>query len=199
MPRCTIFSYEPDQEALFENAAFAATSDWFESPLPFPLSFIFALSPAAVFFGARIQTPAFSAPGSRKGEFVERLWEHDVIELFLLDDNGTAYQEFNLAPNGAWWTEGFESYRKPQSPQAKQSTPMSIVSEIDNGETYAWMSYPRSELAVHFSGSERSRANLCAILGKDSRRYVSYHHPAQPKPDFHLEACFGEVRIHRPH
>lgn len=200
MPRCTILSNalppEREESALFANAVPVA-SDWFGAPLPFSLSFAFALSPAALYFGASIRSATSSRPGTGSGQFADRLWEHDVFELFLASDNGTGYQEFNLAPNGAWWTEAFESYRKPGHRSTPFDPPNSIGARAENGETRVWMSYPRAGLAVPFSGGARSHANLCAILGKDNRTYVSYHHPTAQKPDFHLDACFGALEIVR--
>ncbi len=45
-------------------------------------------------------------PESINEAFTEELWLWDVAELFIAGKNGR-YLEVNLAPNGAYWMQGF--------------------------------------------------------------------------------------------
>lgn len=197
MPPCTLFSYDPEPSEIFEYAKIPVSGDWSGKNIPFEFSFFFAVSPRAVFFGADIARICTSLSQSRTGEFTPGLWERDVIELFLADDIEAGYQEFNLAPNGAWWTSAFEDYRSPRSTSGHYAVPLSISTHEADGRTRVLLAYPRSELRVSFSGTQNSHANLCAILGDESKTFLSYHRCSDRDPDFHLAECFGSVDISR--
>jgi hypothetical protein len=52
-----------------------------------------------------------SASAGAPGNFLAELWRHDVAELFIADPASGRYFEFNLAPNGAWWSCEFTAPR----------------------------------------------------------------------------------------
>jgi hypothetical protein len=54
---------------------------------------------------------ALCHPEVLPNDFFEGLWKFDCGELWLYSAETGRYLEFNLAPNGAWWSMVFESPR----------------------------------------------------------------------------------------
>ena len=118
------------------------------------------------------------------GRFVEGLWQQDVAELFLKDDTSEAYQEFNLSPNGAWWSCRFSEYRKRD--EGRKIVKSQVQVSLERGES-SWitlMKIPLSSLLVDVCFSDTSKLNVCAIQGQNPRHYFS-------------AAQIGELDFHR--
>jgi hypothetical protein len=127
----------------------------------------------------------------KQGSFVSGLWNYDVAEIFLKDDYSESYQEFNLSPSGAWWTQCFESYRKP-SAQKNNQVQIQTFSEINKDNWEVGIIIPKNILGIKCSFSENSKANICAILGQNFRNYFSYNSVISEKPDFHHQDNFRQ-------
>lgn len=156
-----------------------------------------------------------AAPGSQVGDFVQGLWDYEVIELFVGLVNSQAYLEVNLALNGAWWLSLFNSYRVPAAPE--------LLGELERTSTRSLLDLVKVRAGVlsncwwsgismrcdKFLTKNRDapeldiktciekndlQLNITAIVNRPHRRYLSYHLPVQnSKPDFHLpslrDAC----------
>ncbi|HQH27349.1 MAG TPA: hypothetical protein PLP17_08140 [Oligoflexia bacterium] len=173
---------------LFSLAPFAITSDWYGAPLPQPVLIYLAVDPAAIHFGAQVMSAPSCDMALAPGSFVEGLWEEDVIELFIKDDGSARYQEFNLAPSGAWWTAVFSEYRIRVHTE-DFATPAAIFSKHDGSRWKVGFSCLREALAVQACFTEQSKAAVYAITGKHERRYCALV-PGSGKPDFHLSSSF---------
>lgn len=131
---------------------------------------------------------AWTARHDNRGDFVSGLWEYDVAELFIYSTENKHYQEFNLAPSGAWWSAVFSGYRAlstaPLSPPAVET--LCVSSEAGWN---AAIRIPFSELKIPFS-LEGTRINLCLIQGEAPRRYLSAATIETSDPDFHATQCY---------
>ena len=196
-PACTVFQHEPTWNEVFATPPIFVSECWHHRALPFTFAFVFAISPKRIYFGGIGDFAATSKPESHRNHFTEGLWESDVVELFLADGNTNRYQEFNVAPNGAWWTAAFNDYRELSSkpiPEAALSE-VEILSDESPAGFRVGMSYPRSGLRITIGDSSQPIANLAAIFGNAPRTFISVHLPNAGKPDFHHSGCFKPVRL----
>ena len=132
-----------------------------------------------LFFGGAMEAPPRCDRALGCGQFVEGLWQADVIELFVREPSSAGYHEINLAPTGAWWHCRFEEYRLRTGPVPGEVRALSC---IDEEGWSAAVALPRAALpGVDLAAV---RWNVCAIAG-DPRRFYT-HEPAGPgSPDFH--------------
>ena len=87
------------------------TRDWHGAPVEPPAAFSLAMDERRLWFVAHHRRPAELHPQARPGDFQAGLWQYDVAELFIADPASGRYFEFNLAPNGAWWSCEFTAPR----------------------------------------------------------------------------------------
>jgi hypothetical protein len=115
------------------------------------------------------------APLSPPGR-TDRLWEHEVIELFLLGE-GERYTEIELGPHGHFLVLRLASVRRVED--AAIDIPFSA--RIAGGRWTGDARVPWSILPVPVS-----RLNAYAIHGApDRRRYLAWSPVPGPAPDFH--------------
>ena len=146
-----------------------------------PIYFVFAVSDENLFFGGYWDKVSIDEPKDRAGEFVEGLWEEDVLELYLAntEEDEDAYLELNLSKDGAWWGAHFSSYRRRASVFDKDKA------TILQGESAVYFKYPLSELLVKFE-IDKCIGNVCGInFVGDSVEYLSWNSAKQDRADFH--------------
>ena len=80
------------------------SSDWFGQSFSPPAHYLFGMDRDHLHFFASRNSHAVIHPESRPGEFQAELWKYDVAEFFLRAPDSNHYLEFNLAPNGGWWS-----------------------------------------------------------------------------------------------
>jgi hypothetical protein len=112
------------------------------------------------------------------------LWKYDVAEFFLAGD-AEDYLEFNLAPNGAWWSCFFVSPR-----QAGQRGSLVGV------ETLSWLTPESWRVRAMIPLSEipwpvvEWRVNVTFILESPNQRFLSLADLGGGNPDFHRPEGF---------
>lgn len=128
-------------------------------------------------------------PQSHPGRFLPELWRYHCAELFLAPAAGVPYLEFNLAPNGAWWSR---LYSSPRVPAAEQPS-FSGVTAGGHSEAQEWkaeLRIPLPFLAAH--GISRSACRVCICgslpLPERMRWLTAVPHDTAAKPDFHRPA-----------
>lgn len=167
-------------------------TDWFGRPFAPPLDIFLGMSGERILFGARCEGPPRCDPAT-PGDFIEGLWERDVVELFLGESDSPRYQEFNLSPRGAWWTMAFSGYRTRMT-----TAPLPGV-RCHAAETAAgWraaVAIPLNELTIRWS-SGRGTVNITAISG-DPQRFVTAVDLGGGEPDFHRAEHFRHPRVER--
>jgi len=163
--------------------------DWHGDPPLAPSYFVLALDPSNLWFAAECkQTPNFDRKFAQN-DFAEGLWQRDVAELFLVEDQTSRYQEFNLSPSGAWWSGVFKSYRQAdQTFDHKHSPTITSIITCANIMDNSWssaMRIPLTSLAITITFGPQSKANVSMIIGGQLRQHLSWSKIASKQPDFH--------------
>ncbi len=155
-------------------------TDWNGEPLAFRVEFALAVEPGFLHFLATTDLPTAFLE-SREGEFIEGLWEQDVAELFIRDADSTNYQEWNVSPSGAWWSQTLsaERVRTPDFSPDRATSVKRIVQPKGWGIIL--------QIPHHEAIWQNVRMNVTLILTDEngSRRYLSCCPDPDKSPDFH--------------
>ncbi len=168
--------------------------DWSGLPAQHTFKFVLAVDKTFVVLAAKIYGRTSCDESLERGAFIEGLWERDVVELFLKDDENEEYQEFNLSPAGAWWSAHFSSYRVRKR-VLDTSCKVEIFIERDPEFCSLILCIPKGCISIRTGFSERSQANICAVLGTNPRQFLSAGVLPSEKPDFHLAAHFPRLEV----
>jgi hypothetical protein len=134
----------------------------------------------------RVQAPLYGdppPPASPPGP-TDKLWEHEVVELFILGPNGH-YTEIELSPSGHHLVLKLDGVRKP----VETCLPMAFEARCEGAR---WSG--RANLDAAYLPPKPWRINATAIHGSgDERRYLSWVALPGDEPDFHQLAYFRSV------
>lgn len=120
--------------------------------------------------------PPPSAPGR-----TERLWEHEVVELFLLGER-ERYLEIELGPHGHWLALRLEGVRHV----VERNVALEYTARVEGTR---WRG--RARLSRALVPEPIVAANAYAIHGAGRvRRYLASHPVPGLAPDFHRLECF---------
>ncbi len=159
-------------------------------------SYSVARTATALYVAYRIAGDFQLHPLARPGSFIEGLWEYDLVELFLLDSGGERYEEFNIAPNGAWWRCVFSSYRVREDAVDYAEPSPGIATSQRNGSWSVAIGIPFSQLNIDFRAREGERLNVCAIVSNGhGREYLSTAPLDAVKPDFHQTVSYQRCAL----
>lgn len=172
-----------------ELAPIEISEDWHKRPLKSPLRFRVCVDQDSLIFAAEIPLGAdflrvqSTSPEPRMGEYVEGLWEADVVELFLFRENSLSYTEFNLGPSAAWWAMGFVNYRERDEGFARPEA----VETYRSAALSCWqlaLRVPQALFREGVLGEEfpPKYLNITAII---QGRYFSFANHEGGEPDFH--------------
>jgi hypothetical protein len=126
---------------------FGLGQDWYGNAADPQAAFCVAVDPRMLWFVASHGKAARLHPAARPGRFTPELWKHDVAELFLTDPTSGRYFEFNLSPNGAWWSCEFTAPRVRAEPVEIAFPEVATFAELaPNGGWVAAMAIPRDLL-----------------------------------------------------
>lgn len=164
--------------------------DWFGERLVRPFRATFEVQVDRASFHAVMP---FAPPQARlhsRGDFIEGLWNDDVVELFVRDRNGR-YVEFNVSADGAWWFMPFADYRiRAQDNCAPPQAAISIFREELQWQVR--LSFDVNCLLEFLSGVDL--IHFAAIHYQDGVPvYVSSRKVLGGVPDFHASSCFCPV------
>ena len=185
-------------ERLFDLPALRIEHDIQGKTFGAEAKFWVAFSPEQFYFAAMVNRPADCERQHHAGQFVEGLWERDVAEVFIREEHSQRYQEFNLSPAGAWWTQTFAEYRvretsSPEKTDLENTRP--AITSISDSAWQAALVLPRKTIQMRSSFDTGVLIHIAAILGSSPRIHLSSHHPAQPKADFHQADCFQRAEV----
>jgi hypothetical protein len=168
--------------------------DWHGCPLHPPAAYSLAMDDRHLWFIAHHRKPAQLHPQARPGMFLAGLWQYDVAELFLADPVSGRYFEFNLSPNGAWWSCEFTA---PRVRAEKTDIPMPEIatfSDMDvEGSWLAAMCIPLDLLKSRLDLGAGSKANVTMILESPAQRFITAADLGTGAPDYHQPGLFPEV------
>ncbi|MEO0446960.1 MAG: hypothetical protein AAF191_12880 [Verrucomicrobiota bacterium] len=167
-------------------------TSWEGEPVSGMASFRLLSDATALWFWMGVGTemiPSFL----EKGAFVEGLWEDIVMELFLGQKGESAYEEWNLGRGGAWWHQGFSSYRE----RARASS----AKDLPGVSSGWWESDDRTQWAglLRFPWERKQLGNLVlqvsgiSVHPESGRKshFASVEIPNR-SPDFHLLELFPQ-------
>ena len=168
--------------------------DWRGAPVQPLAAFALAMDDERLWFVAHHRVPAQLHPQSRPGMFQAELWRYDVAELFIADPVSGRYFEFNLAPNGAWWSCEFTAPRVRAEEIDIAMPEVATFSDMaPDGAWLAAMAIPLDLLRARLDFGPRSRANVTLILASPAQQFLSATDLGGEKPDFHQPERFAEV------
>lgn len=171
-------------------------SDWFGQNLDQSVRFLFAVHEGRFHFLVESNLgPGLSHPESIPSQYQAELWKFDVAEFFLSDPITGHYLEFNLSPNGAWWTCGFSGVL-----EAANQEPSSVPGVETFGEEFehswrAHASFPLAWLEEHYHFGSNSRINATFILNSPDQIFLTAAPPSEGKPNFHQPDLFPRVEF----
>jgi len=156
---------------------------WDGSPVPSEQWIDVRIARSEVGIEIHVDAPFYGDPPGPSGEIgpTDRLWEHEVVEVFLLGQDGH-YTEIELAPSGHHLVLQLHGVRNvvatllpiqfSANKSAERWTGAAVVpmSLIPHGPLYV------NATAIHGSGSARS--------------YLSWAPLDGAQPDFHQPDCF---------
>ncbi len=191
----TIFtSPRPLQWGALDVPLLGIAKDWHGAPVEPAAGFSLAADDRRLWFIAHHRAAARLHPQARPGMFQADLWKHDVAELFIADPASGRYFEFNLAPNGAWWSCEFIAPRV-RAEESDIAMP-EIATFADMAADGAWvaaMAIPLDLLRARLDFGPRSRANATFVLGSPQQRFLTAADLGGGTPDFHRPECFPQV------
>lgn len=182
--------------------------DWYGKEIAQPIESKLSFDRRSIELGFRRHAPAVLHPKAQPGNFVEGLWEYDVIELFLAT-SANSYLEINLAPNGSWWAMQFVGHRRPAIRQPKvELLAHSHSLQCGRFECLARFCIPELEVVPRVGNlcgivtneiatKNQTRATGPSATGPSTKRpsatrcYFSLHQPPEgSKLDFHNPELF---------
>lgn len=169
---------------------FSIETDVFEHPFSDGPEVYFGIDDSHFHFFSRHQKPALIHPDSQPGKFQPELWKYDVAEFFLAAPDQSEYLEFNLAPNGAWWSCFFTQPRVV-SPAASLAD-ISTHGEQSSTGWRAQASIPLSEIPWPVTDGT---LNATFILHSPDQRFFSLANLGPSQPDFHRPQYFLPISL----
>lgn len=169
--------------------------DWFGQSLAPSVHYLFWMDREHFHFFASRKSHAHIHPESRPGKFQAELWKYDVAEFFLRAPNSNRYLEFNLSPNGGWWSCLFE---EPLVALEDENTPLPGVVASGESTSDGWSAHaqiPLSFLVERLDFGPDSKLNATFILNSPKQIFLTAGAPALGKPNFHRPDDFPGLRI----
>ena len=139
--------------------------------LPYQL----ALNENTLFFSVEFPDNAFSNHNSTPREYSPELWKFDVGEVFITGESN--YLEVNLAPNLAFWLQGFSSVR--------QADQLFTYQDLQPTVCQLGLSLSLSKLERYLGPKDKWRFNVTAILESPNQVFLSECVLPGTEADFH--------------
>jgi hypothetical protein len=173
---------------------FGLISDVVGLPLEVPAAFSLVVDPRYLWFVAHHRKSASIHPQARPGGFQADLWRYDVAELFIADPATGRYFEFNLAPNGAWWSCEFTAPRVRAEAVEIAMPEVATFSEMGpDGSWVAAMALPVDLLKARLDFGPATRLNVTMIVESPHQRFLSAANLGKGGTDFHQPSKFPQV------
>lgn len=165
-------------------------------PVQVPAAFSVVMDTRRLWFIANHRQPALIHPQARPGAFLAGLWHYDVAELFLADPVSGRYFEFNLAPNGAWWSCEFTAPRVRADEVEIAMPEVATFSELSpDGSWLAAMAIPLDLLEARLDFGPRICMNVTMILESPHQKFLSAIPLGGTEPDFHQPGQFSKIDL----
>jgi hypothetical protein len=173
---------------------FGVSRDWHGMAVEPAAGFSLAMDDRRLWFLAHHRRPAQLHPKARPGMFLPELWLHDVAELFIADPVSGRYLEFNLSPNGAWWSCEFKGPRLREEEIDIAMPEVATFSDMAaDGSWLAAMALPLDLLRARVDFGNQTHANVTFVLESPTQRFLTAADLGGSHPDFHQPARFQQV------
>lgn len=152
----------------------------------------------------RIASPFFGdLPPSAPPGHTDRLWEYEVVEVFLCGEDGR-YLELELGPHGHYWIGVFSA------PRQREQYGMEIEYRAEPPRDGQWRGravVPAALVPPPILQGGPASWNACAVHGTPlraagpadvpsaGRRYHATFPVPGSAPDFHRPECFGPLHL----
>ena len=187
----------PLEWGALDISLFGIEKDWYGERLEVPAAFGLAMDHRNLWFVATRQSPASLHPDARPGRFTPELWKYDVAEFFLSHPASGRYLEFNLSPNGAWWSAEFTAPRVRADEEDVPVPGVKTFSELmSDGTWLAAAAIPLDVLQARFDFGADTRMNVTFVLDSPQQKFLTACPPPSGEPDFHRPDVFKQVHIH---
>lgn len=189
-------SDKPLSWGALDLAMFGVDKDWYGESLSHAVAFGFVMDQKNLWFVAARQKAPQIHPDARPGAFQAELWKHDVAEFFISDPSTGRYLEFNLAPNGAWWSAEFTAPRIRA--QAEDIPFPGVATFADMAVDGSWMAaaaLPLDKLKEHLNFGVDSHLNATFIVDSPEQKFLTAAKLSDGEPDFHLPASFPKANF----
>jgi len=185
----------PDSQSL-KRLSSGISTDWYGDPVAGAVSFLYWLDDTRFHFLVRVEgSPGLPHPSGKPGSFQAELWKYDVAEFFLQSPDRSQYLEFNLAPNGAWWSCLFRGRLVP-APDQPRPFPGVRTSARQNDQSWeASASFPRELLEELFPLDQGITLNTTFILESPRQRFLTAADLGEGDPDFHRPDQFPPAKL----
>ncbi len=175
---------------------FGLQKDWYGSEIAPQAAFCVAVDSRMLWFVASHGKAAKLHPAARPGRFTPELWKCDIAELFLTDPASGRYFEFNLSPNGAWWSCEFTAPRVRAEEVEIAFPEVATFAELaPNGGWVAALAIPRDILEARLNFGPTTKLNVTFILNSPEQKFLSAVDLGGGEPDFHRPERFGPVQF----
>lgn len=158
------------------RAHFVIARDWRGADVPADEHVTIALRREVAAWHIEVEAPFHGGPPPAPAGSTDRLWEHEVVEVFLVG-HGERYTEIELGPHGNFLVLQLAGVRQV----AASHLPLDYVARIEGGRWRGCAALSRS-----LAPESVLLANAYAIHGHGaSRRYLAAHPVPGSLPDFH--------------
>lgn len=176
---------------------FGIENDWYGEKFAKPMTFGLAVDKDYLWFVAGHQQPASIHPNAKPGAFQAELWKHDVAEFFLLNPTTGKYLEFNLAPNGAWWSAMFTAPNVLESEEEIPFEEVATYAELAlDGSWMAAAAIPLKHLRSELNFGDGSQMNVTFIVNSPDQKFGTAADLGKGEPDFHQPDKFKKVNFY---
>lgn len=171
------------------------SSTWSGQKVPRPVRYLFWVDNSHLHFLASDENgTGLCHPDSKPSEYHADLWKYDAAEFFLISADRSRYLEFNLGPNGSWWSSAFTSPRQaaPGEPTAIQGVTTSARQDKDRW--HAMASIPLPWLNDHYGFGKETALNATFILKSPQQIFLTGGNLGKGEPDFHRPDRFPTIK-----
>lgn len=167
--------------------------DWYGTTITPPVSFLFELTSHELIFTAARPAPATINPAARPGTFCPELWKYDTAEFFLANPQTGHYLEFNLCPNGAWWSQTFSTARIPST----DPPPSGITTQAQHTPSgwHTRATIPLTELSRLGLNPHHCLLAAAAIINTPNYLFLTTAEQQTGEPDFHRPTHWPPARL----
>lgn len=170
--------------------------DWLGGGFDPPAGYALVQDQERLWFVVHHRKPASIHPKARPGVFLADLWKYDAAELFLMDPKSGRYIEWNLAPNGAWWSCEFLSARVRADEQDIVMPDVQTYADLsEDGSWVAAMSLPLDLLRARLDFGPYTMGNVAMVLNSPEQRLLSLASIGEGKRDLHRPEIFQNLKF----